>query len=140
MPTEMELTLEQTQQGVSYEISFDESNTHVLERFNTSAGNPVKEILLKLNLPDHRKLKDGGEASDKTTSLSASTFSCLNASLWAASIIPLTRLDFTLSFLLNASPTTFALSEYHTNHSSKSEKPLLVLRSTHTSDSSQLGK
>ncbi|GJZ92543.1 retrovirus-related pol polyprotein from transposon TNT 1-94 [Tanacetum coccineum] len=24
------------------------------ERFNTSAGNPVKEILLKLNLPDHR--------------------------------------------------------------------------------------
>ncbi|GJZ72474.1 hypothetical protein Tco_0636325 [Tanacetum coccineum] len=30
-------------------------------RFYTSAGNPVKEILLKLNLPDHRKLKDGGE-------------------------------------------------------------------------------
>ncbi|GJV42282.1 hypothetical protein Tco_1420722 [Tanacetum coccineum] len=25
------------------------------------AGNPVKEILLKLNLPDHRILKDGGE-------------------------------------------------------------------------------
>ncbi|GKC99723.1 hypothetical protein Tco_1169998 [Tanacetum coccineum] len=89
MPTEMELTLEQTQQGVSYEVSnirvnsftmkmeilleptsnklmvehteFDESNTHVLERFYTSAGNPVKEILIKLNLPDHRKLKDGGE-------------------------------------------------------------------------------
>ncbi|GJV62016.1 hypothetical protein Tco_1468116 [Tanacetum coccineum] len=32
---------------------FDESDTHVLERFDTSAGNPVKEILLKLNLPDH---------------------------------------------------------------------------------------
>ncbi|GJT54617.1 hypothetical protein Tco_0989671, partial [Tanacetum coccineum] len=32
-----------------------------LERFYTSAGNPVKEILLKLNLPDHRILKDGGE-------------------------------------------------------------------------------
>ncbi|GJW04016.1 hypothetical protein Tco_1562872 [Tanacetum coccineum] len=30
-------------------------------RLNTSAGNPVKEILLKLNLPDHRILKDGGE-------------------------------------------------------------------------------
>ncbi|GKA07589.1 hypothetical protein Tco_0686813 [Tanacetum coccineum] len=73
-------------------------------------------------------------------SLSASTFSCLNASLWAASIILLTRLDFTLFFLHNASPTTFALSEYHTNHSSKFEKPLLVLRSTHTSDSSQLWK
>ncbi|GKC10773.1 hypothetical protein Tco_1007555 [Tanacetum coccineum] len=28
-------------------------------RFDTSAGNPVKEILLKLNLPDHRILKDG---------------------------------------------------------------------------------
>ncbi|GJW12879.1 hypothetical protein Tco_1578706 [Tanacetum coccineum] len=92
MPTEMELTLEQTQQGVSYEVSnirvnsftmkmeilleptsnklmvehaeFDESNTHVLERFYTSAGNPVKEILLKLNLPDHRKLKDGGKVKE----------------------------------------------------------------------------
>ncbi|GJZ79648.1 hypothetical protein Tco_0644485 [Tanacetum coccineum] len=31
-------------------------------RFYTLAGNPVKEILLKLNLPDHRILKDGGEA------------------------------------------------------------------------------
>ncbi|GJU30603.1 hypothetical protein Tco_1174192 [Tanacetum coccineum] len=30
-------------------------------RFDTSAENPVKEILLKLNLPDHRILKDGGE-------------------------------------------------------------------------------
>ncbi|GJU82551.1 hypothetical protein Tco_1284916 [Tanacetum coccineum] len=26
-----------------------------------TSGNPVKEVLLKLNLPDHRKLKDGGE-------------------------------------------------------------------------------
>ncbi|GJY77954.1 hypothetical protein Tco_0483755 [Tanacetum coccineum] len=85
MPTEMELTLEQTQQGVSYEVSnirvnsftmkmeilleptsnklmvehaeYDESNTYVLERFNTTAGNPVKKILLKLNLSDHRYLK-----------------------------------------------------------------------------------
>ncbi|GJW75956.1 hypothetical protein Tco_0137638 [Tanacetum coccineum] len=30
-------------------------------RFDTSAGNPVKEILLKLNLPDHRIFKYGGE-------------------------------------------------------------------------------
>ncbi|GKE01467.1 hypothetical protein Tco_1389450, partial [Tanacetum coccineum] len=29
--------------------------------FDTSAGNPVKEILLKLSLPDHRIFKDGGE-------------------------------------------------------------------------------
>ncbi|GJS20155.1 hypothetical protein Tco_0448787 [Tanacetum coccineum] len=40
---------------------YDESNTYVLERFNTTAGNPVKKILLKLNLSDHRKLKEGGE-------------------------------------------------------------------------------
>ncbi|GJZ30699.1 hypothetical protein Tco_0575746 [Tanacetum coccineum] len=99
MPTEMELTLEQTQQGVSYEVSniqvisfimkmeilleptlnklmvehaeFDESDTYVLERFDTSAGNHVKEILLKLNLPNHRSIlidlkdiKDGGEEED----------------------------------------------------------------------------
>ncbi|GKA85877.1 hypothetical protein Tco_0807531 [Tanacetum coccineum] len=32
-------------------------------RFYTSAGNPVKEILLKLNLPDHRIPKDGGEGT-----------------------------------------------------------------------------
>ncbi|GKA65085.1 hypothetical protein Tco_0764792, partial [Tanacetum coccineum] len=47
VPTEMELVLEQTQQ----------------ERFYTIAGNPVKEILLKLNLPDHRILKDGGKGT-----------------------------------------------------------------------------
>ncbi|GJT96946.1 hypothetical protein Tco_1092464 [Tanacetum coccineum] len=114
MPTEMELTLEQTQQGVSYEVSvlsdiedchgpsdamhnppttqgllqktlvsfhgdlhailsnfltpkhaeFDESNANVLERFYTSAGNPVKEILLILNLPDQFRIrKDGGEGT-----------------------------------------------------------------------------
>ncbi|GJT95057.1 retrovirus-related pol polyprotein from transposon TNT 1-94 [Tanacetum coccineum] len=45
-------------------IQFDESDTHVLERLDTSAGNPVKEILLKLNLPDHRILKDGGEVKE----------------------------------------------------------------------------
>ncbi|GJV04025.1 zinc finger, CCHC-type containing protein [Tanacetum coccineum] len=84
MPTEMELTLEQTQQGVSYEVSnirvisftmkmeilleltsnklmvehaeYDESNTYVLERFDTTAGNPVKKILLKLNLSDHTSI------------------------------------------------------------------------------------
>ncbi|GKB74962.1 hypothetical protein Tco_0936374, partial [Tanacetum coccineum] len=29
--------------------------------FNTTAGNPIKKILLKLNLSDHRKLKEGSE-------------------------------------------------------------------------------
>ncbi|GJY14084.1 hypothetical protein Tco_0383393 [Tanacetum coccineum] len=58
----MEILLEPTSNKLMVEhAEFDESNTHVLERFYTSAGNPVKEILLKLNLPDHRKLKDGGE-------------------------------------------------------------------------------
>ncbi|GKG30995.1 hypothetical protein Tco_0423483, partial [Tanacetum coccineum] len=33
------------------------------ERFNTTAGNPVKKILLNLNLSDHRKLKEGGEGT-----------------------------------------------------------------------------
>ncbi|GKE00044.1 hypothetical protein Tco_1388027, partial [Tanacetum coccineum] len=68
VPTEMELVLEQTQQGTSYEVSvsaegvkelkrnFDESDTYVLERFNTPAGNPIKNILLKLNLSDHRSI------------------------------------------------------------------------------------
>ncbi|GJV08927.1 G-type lectin S-receptor-like serine/threonine-protein kinase [Tanacetum coccineum] len=46
---------------VGEHAEFDESDTYVLERFDTSAGNPVKEILLKLNLPDHRIFKDGSE-------------------------------------------------------------------------------
>ncbi|GJV02372.1 hypothetical protein Tco_1335941 [Tanacetum coccineum] len=40
------------------------SNKLMVERFYTSAGNPVKKILLKLNLPDHRKLKNGGEVKE----------------------------------------------------------------------------
>ncbi|GKF08308.1 hypothetical protein Tco_0042532, partial [Tanacetum coccineum] len=40
-------------------------------RFDTLAGNPVKEILFKLNLPDHRILKDRGE--DATLKLFKST-------------------------------------------------------------------
>ncbi|GKD23183.1 hypothetical protein Tco_1224886 [Tanacetum coccineum] len=63
MPTEIELTLEQTQQGVSYEVSVSIEGVR-RKRFYTSAGNPVKEILLKLNLLDHRILKDGGEVKE----------------------------------------------------------------------------
>ncbi|GKB50054.1 hypothetical protein Tco_0900807 [Tanacetum coccineum] len=47
MWTKTELALEQTQQGVSDEVLKDS----ILQ-----AGNPVKEILLKLNLPDHRSV------------------------------------------------------------------------------------
>nr|GEV45576.1 hypothetical protein [Tanacetum cinerariifolium] len=32
---------------------YNESNTYVIERFNTAVGNPVNETLLKLSLPDH---------------------------------------------------------------------------------------
>ncbi|GJS66488.1 hypothetical protein Tco_0681052 [Tanacetum coccineum] len=39
------------------------SNKLMVEQFYTSAGNPVKGILLKLNIPDHRILKDGGEGT-----------------------------------------------------------------------------
>ncbi|GKA61947.1 hypothetical protein Tco_0761466 [Tanacetum coccineum] len=61
----MEILLEPTSNKLMVEhAEFDESDTHVLERFETSAGNPVKEILLKLNLPDHRILKDGGEVKE----------------------------------------------------------------------------
>ncbi|GJR91548.1 integrase, catalytic region, zinc finger, CCHC-type containing protein [Tanacetum coccineum] len=52
---------------------YDESNTYMLERFNTTAGNPVKKILLKLNLSNHRSIltdskklsKDGDGGTDK---------------------------------------------------------------------------
>ncbi|GJV74740.1 hypothetical protein Tco_1506324 [Tanacetum coccineum] len=58
----MEILLEPTSNKLMVEhAEFVESNANVLERFYTSAGNPVKEILPKLNLPDHRILKDGGE-------------------------------------------------------------------------------
>ncbi|GKA98721.1 retrovirus-related pol polyprotein from transposon TNT 1-94 [Tanacetum coccineum] len=76
VPTEMELVLEQTQQGTSYEVSVSAEGVEELKRkvkikgekkealltlrqkpdSILQAGNPVKEILLKLNLPDHRSI------------------------------------------------------------------------------------
>ncbi|GJY93971.1 hypothetical protein Tco_0509753 [Tanacetum coccineum] len=51
----MEILLEPTSNKLMVEhAEFDESDTYVLERFDTPAGNPVKKILLKLNLSDHR--------------------------------------------------------------------------------------
>ncbi|GJT33828.1 hypothetical protein Tco_0924247 [Tanacetum coccineum] len=90
MPTEMELTLEQTQQGVSYEVSAKpcqyiscaetlscsqtlEDSHGPSERYAQTlalpatlksdrlSGNPVKKILLKLNLSDHRSIITGFE-------------------------------------------------------------------------------
>ncbi|GJU85819.1 hypothetical protein Tco_1293365 [Tanacetum coccineum] len=58
----MEILLEPTSNKLMVEhAEFDESDIHELERFDTSAGNSVKEILPKLNPPDHRILKDGSE-------------------------------------------------------------------------------
>ncbi|GJV12723.1 putative ribonuclease H-like domain-containing protein [Tanacetum coccineum] len=42
--------------GFPEHVEFDESDTYVLERFDTPAGNLVKKILLKLNLSDHRSI------------------------------------------------------------------------------------
>ncbi|GKD73244.1 hypothetical protein Tco_1331526 [Tanacetum coccineum] len=53
----MEILPEPTSNKLMVEhAEFDESDTYVLERFDTLAGNHVKEILLKLNLPDHRSI------------------------------------------------------------------------------------
>ncbi|GJS78686.1 hypothetical protein Tco_0728567 [Tanacetum coccineum] len=48
---------------------FDESNANVLEIFYTSAGNPIKEILLKLNLPDHRSILTDSKMNKKVASV-----------------------------------------------------------------------
>ncbi|GJY00593.1 hypothetical protein Tco_0357611 [Tanacetum coccineum] len=56
VPIDLEIEKEKKKPAEFQEI---EEEQEVL--FYTSAGNPVKEILLKLNIPDHRILKDGGE-------------------------------------------------------------------------------
>ncbi|GKB77845.1 putative ribonuclease H-like domain-containing protein [Tanacetum coccineum] len=43
------------------EILLESTSNKLMVDSILQAGNPVKEILLKLNLPDHRILKDGGE-------------------------------------------------------------------------------
>ncbi|GJT91416.1 putative reverse transcriptase domain-containing protein [Tanacetum coccineum] len=44
-------------------------------RFNTTAGNPVKKILLKLNLSDHRLFKDGGGGQRPTQAVRECSYS-----------------------------------------------------------------
>ncbi|GJS70767.1 hypothetical protein Tco_0703608 [Tanacetum coccineum] len=46
------------------EILLEPTSKELMVDFYTSAGNPVNEILLKLNLSDHRILKDGGEVKE----------------------------------------------------------------------------
>ncbi|GKB87461.1 hypothetical protein Tco_0959733, partial [Tanacetum coccineum] len=58
----------------TYWKKFDESNTNVLERFYTSVGNPVKEILLKLNLPDHRSILTDSKMEVKWRSIKVKEF------------------------------------------------------------------
>ncbi|GKA68052.1 retrovirus-related pol polyprotein from transposon TNT 1-94 [Tanacetum coccineum] len=69
----IEILLEPTSNKLMVEhAEFDESDTHVLERFDTSVRNHVKEIFLKLNLPDHKILKDRGEVKEFQRSFSHS--------------------------------------------------------------------
>ncbi|GKA10255.1 hypothetical protein Tco_0689688 [Tanacetum coccineum] len=73
MPTEMELTLEQTQQGVSYEVSVftmkmeillePTSNKLMVGKIRILQLKSCQEFLLKLNLSDHRLFKDEEEVS-----------------------------------------------------------------------------
>nr|GEU42941.1 putative ribonuclease H-like domain-containing protein [Tanacetum cinerariifolium]GEU42995.1 putative ribonuclease H-like domain-containing protein [Tanacetum cinerariifolium] len=56
--------------GIMFEPT---SNKLLVERFDTTSGNPVKEIVLKLNLLDHRILKDGGEECSSNNSLTKTT-------------------------------------------------------------------
>nr|GEU44002.1 integrase, catalytic region, zinc finger, CCHC-type, peptidase aspartic, catalytic [Tanacetum cinerariifolium] len=59
VPTEMELVLEQTQQGTSYEVLMLSTMNliHVCSKDSIlQAEIPVKEVLLKLNLPDHKSI------------------------------------------------------------------------------------
>ncbi|GKA23621.1 hypothetical protein Tco_0709654 [Tanacetum coccineum] len=46
------------------QTALDDRLKGIRMKFYTSAGNPVKDILLKLNLPDHRILKDGCEVKE----------------------------------------------------------------------------
>nr|GEW54857.1 hypothetical protein [Tanacetum cinerariifolium] len=58
----------------TFSLRYDESNTFVLERFNTTARNPVNEIILKLNLPDHRLiLMDSKEYIKKDVEVAGSS-------------------------------------------------------------------
>ncbi|GKD60135.1 hypothetical protein Tco_1297644, partial [Tanacetum coccineum] len=41
---------------ITMEILPEPTSNKLCGRFNTSAGNPIKDILLKLNLPDHRSI------------------------------------------------------------------------------------
>ncbi|GKC39448.1 hypothetical protein Tco_1051832 [Tanacetum coccineum] len=67
MPTETELTLNKLQQGVSHRSTYAlKGLKNEKEKFNTTAGNPVKKILLKLNLSDHRLCKMVMEVPDSS--------------------------------------------------------------------------
>ncbi|GKB10516.1 hypothetical protein Tco_0844439 [Tanacetum coccineum] len=56
-------TLGVSQNNFASDTPIDFQIDFYINRFNTAAGNHVKKILLKLNLSDHRKLKDGGEVT-----------------------------------------------------------------------------
>nr|GEU50236.1 hypothetical protein [Tanacetum cinerariifolium] len=68
--TEIELVLEQTQQGTSYEVS----NIRVIPKYHSEDGNPARanikqalsrRLFLRLNLSDHRSVLTGSGGSSK---------------------------------------------------------------------------
>ncbi|GJX48485.1 hypothetical protein Tco_0273675 [Tanacetum coccineum] len=64
--TEIELVLEQTQQGTSHEVSVStEGLKNEKELSNTYTGNPIKEILHNLNLPGHMSVLTDPEVQVK---------------------------------------------------------------------------
>ncbi|GJT97475.1 hypothetical protein Tco_1092993 [Tanacetum coccineum] len=78
----------------------------------TSAGNPVKEILLKLNLPDHRKLKDGGEGVIFLSSFSLCSVTNISSPILTVLGIPVISEYFhaNISALSLSSVTNFCLN------------------------------
>ncbi|GJX58156.1 hypothetical protein Tco_0289546 [Tanacetum coccineum] len=84
---------------------------------------PLEDVKQSSNPTASQTLSVMSAKTTRSCSISAGAFTTLDVSLRVANILSLT-LDWIR----------------HTNHSSKSRKPLLVMRPTHTSDSSQLGK
>nr|GEX66187.1 ribonuclease H-like domain-containing protein [Tanacetum cinerariifolium] len=79
VPTEMELELEQTQQGSSHEVS----NIRVIPKYHSEDGNParanIKQALgrrffLRLNLPDHKSVLIGSEVKGTSRTMNNQAF------------------------------------------------------------------
>ncbi|GKD24180.1 hypothetical protein Tco_1230394 [Tanacetum coccineum] len=109
----MEILLEPTSNKLMVEhAEYDESNTYVLERFNTTAGNPVKKILLKLNLSDHRLFKDGGGVKEFQRSFCHSDTERLSRSVEVLKLKNFKK-DATLKLFKNGMSMSVQKSQVH---------------------------